>query len=91
MSISEKYPENCPWDTKNHNGKSWRFGKTDDPSLKPWTLSKQGEVFTFKKSKIDSNFVYIQKNSGKSRAINDVEARFTFQRLFDQGYELDCA
>ena len=91
MSIREKYPENCPWDNQPKNNKSWVLNKVDDPSHKSWTLSKHGEVFTFKKSRIDSHFVYIQKNSGKSKAINDVEARFTFQRLFDQGYELDCA
>tara|TARA_Y100001968_G_scaffold1093_1_gene826 strand:- start:114 stop:389 length:276 start_codon:yes stop_codon:yes gene_type:complete len=91
MSLREKYPENCPWDSTSKENKSWRFSKLDDPSQKLWTLSKHGEVFTFKKSKLDSNFVYIQKNSGKSKAINDVEARFTFQRLFDQGYDLDCA
>tara|TARA_Y100001968_G_C19293124_1_gene685235 strand:- start:361 stop:636 length:276 start_codon:yes stop_codon:yes gene_type:complete len=91
MSIREKYPENCPWDNQSNRNQSWRLSKVDDPSQKSWTLSKHGEVFTFKKSKLDHNFVYIQKNSGKSKAINDVEARFTFQRLFDQGYELDCA
>ena len=79
MSISEKYPEDIPWDLKNDQRK--------DISIQ-WMLSKADIVYTFTRSRIDDNYVYIQKNDGKRKAYKEYEARFTYQRLFDEGYSL---
>ena len=53
MSIPEKYPENIPGDLNvdQHIYKSIQ-----------WILAKAGIVYTFTRSRIDSNYVYIQKN-----------------------------
>ena len=79
MAILEKYPENIPWDLhiEQHKSKSIH-----------WMLAKAGVVYTFTRSRIDSNYVYIQKNDGKRKAFKEYEARFTYQRLFDEGYSL---
>ena len=79
MTISEKYPENVPWDF-NINQKKYK-------SIH-WMLSKADIVYTFTRSRIDDNYVYIQKNDGKRKAYREHEARFTYQRLFDEGYSL---
>ena len=75
MALRERSPRNCPWDLERNSNKSW-------------TLSKSGDVFTFTKSRIDGNFIYIQKNEGKIKPVSSYEAGFTYQRLFDCGYEL---
>ncbi len=79
MTIQEKYPENIPWDLNNEQNK-----------YKPiqWILAKADIVYTFTRSHIDNNYVYIQRNGGKKKAIREYEARFTYQRLFDDGYSL---
>ena len=79
MTISEKYPENIPWDLKidQHKCKSIQ-----------WMLSKADIAYTFTRSRINDNYVYIQKNDGKKKAYKEYEARFTYQRLFDEGYSL---
>jgi len=79
MTISEKYPENIPWDLNidQRNYKSIQ-----------WILSKTDNVYTFTRSQIDDNYVYIQRNDGKKKAYKEYEARFTYQRLFDEGYSL---
>ena len=45
-------------------------------------------VFTFTRSQINDKYVYIQKNKGQKKAVKEYEARFTYQRLFDEGYLL---
>ena len=75
MFFSERTPNNCPWDLDRNSNRSW-------------TLSKADDVFTFTKSKIDGNYIFIQKNEGKIQPFNTYEAGYTYQRLFDSGYEL---
>ena len=79
MTILEKYPENIPWDLNIQQSKS----KSID-----WILTKADVVYTFSRSRINDKYVYIQKNDGKRTAIKEYEARFTYQRLFDEGYAL---
>ncbi len=79
MAISEKYPENVPWDLN--------IDQSNYKSIH-WILSKSDIVYTFTRSRIDQKYVYIQKNDGIKKAINEYEARFTYQRLFDEGYSL---
>ena len=76
MFFKERKPSYCPWDLEKNANKSW-------------TLSKAGDVFTFTKSRIDGNYIYIQKNEGKITPFSTYEAGYTYQRLFDSGYELD--
>ena len=77
--IDEKYPEYIPWDLNydQHNFKSIK-----------WMLTKADNVYTFTRSRIDDKYVYIQRNDGKRKAFKEYEARFTYQRLFDDGYSL---
>ena len=79
MAILEKYPENIPWDLHidQHKYKSIQ-----------WVLSKAGIFYSFTRSRIDSNYVYIQKNDEEKKAFKEYEARYTYQRLFDEGYSL---
>ena len=79
MTILEKYPENIPWDLNIDQSKC--------KSIR-WMLSKAGIVYTFTRSRIDDNYVYIQKNDENRKAYKEYEARFTYQRLFDEGYSL---
>ena len=80
MTIQEKYPENIPWDFTTANQNKYK-------SIQ-WMLSKEDIFYTFSRSRIDDNYVYIQKNNGKRKAYKEYEARFTYQRLFDEGYTL---
>ncbi len=79
MSLSEKYPENIPWDLNIDRSKSESI---------QWILSKADNVYTFTRSRINEDYVYIQKNDGTRKAYKEYEARFTYQRLFDEGYSL---
>tara|TARA_Y100001968_G_scaffold94575_1_gene84947 strand:+ start:1698 stop:1949 length:252 start_codon:yes stop_codon:yes gene_type:complete len=79
MIISEKYPENIPWDLKNDKNKYKSI---------QWTLTKADIVYTFTRSRIDDQYVYIQNNYGNRKAFKEYAARFTYQRLFDEGYTL---
>ena len=79
MTILEKYPENIPWDLNIHN----RQYKSIH-----WMLTKADIVYTFTRSRINDKYVYIQKNDGKRKAYKEYDARFTYQRLFDEGYSL---
>ena len=79
MTILEKYPENVPWDMNNSQNKYKSI---------QWILTKADIVYTFTRSCINDKYVYIQKNDGKRKAIKEYEARFTYQRLFDDGYSL---
>ena len=79
MAILEKYPENIPWDLNIH--------QSNYKSIQ-WMLTKADNVYTFTRSRINDKYVYIQKNDGKRKAIKEYEARFTYQRLFDEGYLL---
>ncbi len=79
MAIIEKYPEHIPWDLNNE--------QSQYKSIK-WILSKADIVYTFTRSQIDDNFVYIQRNDGNRKAYKEYDARFTYQRLFDDGYSL---
>ncbi len=79
MAVMEKYPENVPWDLN--------FDKNNYKSIE-WILSKADIVYTFTRSRINDKYIYIQKNDGIRKAIHEYEARFTFQRLFDEGYSL---
>ena len=77
MTIQEKYPENIPWDLN-----------TDKSKYKSiqWMLTKADIVYTFTRSRINDKYVYIQKNDGIRKAFKEYEARFAYQRLFDEGY-----
>ena len=79
MTILEKYTENIPWDLN-----------VEQPNQKSiqWLLKKEDIAYTFTRSRIDNKYVYIQKNDGKRKAFKEYEARFTYQRLFDEGYSL---
>tara|TARA_B100001029_G_C14830457_1_gene322703 strand:+ start:340 stop:591 length:252 start_codon:yes stop_codon:yes gene_type:complete len=79
MAITEKYPEHIPWDLKNQKAKNNSI---------QWMLTKSDNVYTFTRSRIDNKYVYIQRNDGKRKAFKEYEARFTYQRLFDEGYTL---
>ena len=79
MTITEKYPENIPWDLNIEQNKC--------KSIR-WMLTKADIVYTFTRSRIDDSYVYIQKNDGNRKAYKEYEARFTYQRLFDEGYSL---
>ena len=79
MTILEKYPEHIPWDS-NINQSKYK-------SIK-WMLTKADIVYTFTRSRIDDKYVYIQKNDEERKAFKEYEARFTYQRLFDEGYSL---
>ena len=79
MTIIEKYPENIPWDLKIEKSKS---------NSMQWILSNEDMVYTFTRSRINDKYVYIQKNDGNRKAFKEYEARFTYQRLFDEGYSL---
>ena len=81
MSLQEKYPENIPWDLNIEQSKNASI---------QWMLSKADNVYTFKRSRLNDKYVYIQKNNGKRQAIKEFEARFTYQRLFDEGYSLEA-
>ena len=79
MTILEKYPENIPWDL-NIEDSQYKSVK--------WQLTKADIVYTFNRSRIDDKYVYIQKNNGKRKAFKEYEARYAYQRLFDDGYSL---
>ena len=79
MTILEKYHENIPWDLNIEDSKY--------KSVK-WKLTKADIVYTFNRSRIDEKYVYIQKNNGKRKAFKEYEARYAYQRLFDDGYSL---
>ena len=79
MPILEKYPENIPWDLNTE--------RSEYKSIQ-WMLTKADIVYTFTRSRINDNYVYIQKNDGKRQAFKEYDARFTYQRLFDEGYLL---
>ena len=79
MPILEKYPENIPWDLN--------IDQSNNNSIK-WILSKADIAYTFIRSRINNKYVYVQKNDGRRKAVNEYEARFTYQRLFDEGYSL---
>ena len=79
MTILEKYPENIPWDLN--------IDQTNSKSIK-WMLTKADNAYTFTRSRINDKYVYIQKNDGEQKAYKEYEARFTYQRLFDEGYSL---
>ena len=79
MTIFEKYPEDIPWDSKSN---------LDNSIDVRWMLTKEGNVYTFSRSRLNDKYVYIQRNKGKKRAVKEYTARFTYQRLFDDGYLL---
>ena len=79
MPISEKYPENVPWDLN--------IDQSNNNSIK-WILSKADIVYTFTRSRINNKYVYVQKNDGRRKAVKEYDARFTYQRLFDEGFSL---
>tara|TARA_Y100000766_G_C18555666_1_gene435157 strand:- start:76 stop:330 length:255 start_codon:yes stop_codon:yes gene_type:complete len=82
MAISEKYPEDVPWDLNINQSKCMSI---------QWILSKADIAYTFTRSRINDKYVYIQKNDGQRKAYKEYEARFTYQRLFDEGYSLLAA
>ena len=79
MTILEKYPEDIPWDLN--------INQINNKSIQ-WMLTKADIVYTFTRSRIDDKYVYIQKNDGKRKVFKEYEARFAYQRLFDEGYSL---
>ena len=82
MTSFERYPENIPWDLNIHKGKN--------QSLE-WVLAKSGNAYKFTRSRINDKYVYIQKNNGQRKAFKEYDARYTYQRLFDEGYLLAVA
>ena len=79
MTIIEKYPENIPWDLNSEQSKNKSI---------QWMLTNADNVYTFTRSRINNEYVYIQKNDERRKAFKEYEARFTYQRLFDEGYLL---
>ncbi len=79
MTIGEKYPENIPWDTEEILDKSLQVR---------WMLSKEENIYFFAKSRMNNKYVYIQKNKEKKIAVDEYKARFTYQRLLDDGFDL---
>ena len=79
MTKLEKYPEDIPWDLNIQDDK---YKSTK------WILTKADNVYTFTRSRINDQYVFIQNNEGKRKAFKEYEARFTYQRLFDDGYLL---
>ena len=79
MTFLEKYPENIPWDLNIEQNKYKSI---------QWILTKADIVYTFTRSRINDKYVYIQKNDGKREAFKEYDARYTYQRLFDEGYSL---
>ena len=79
MLTTEKFPEDIPWDTESNLDKSLQV---------QWMLAKGENIYTFTRSRLDDKFVYIQKNKGTIKAFKEYTARFTYQRLFDDGYVL---
>ena len=79
MTMLEKYPENIPWDLNNEESKKKSIN---------WILTKADIVYTFTRSRIDDKYVYIQKNDENRKAFKEYDARFAYQRLFDEGYSL---
>ena len=79
MTRLENYPEDIPWD----------FDSNLDESLEVrWMLTKADNVYTFTRSRMNNKYVYIQRNKGINKAVKEYQARFTYQRLFDDGYLL---
>ncbi len=80
MTIQEKYPENIPWDLTTIDQSNYK-------SIQ-WMLTKADNVYIFTRSRINDKYVYIQKNDGARKAFKEYDARFTYQRLFDDGFSL---
>ena len=81
MTIIEKYPKDIPWDLDD---------STNQLSQKKWILKNNENVYTFNRNLVDSNYIFIKKNNEVKKSYKEYKARFTFQRLFDNGYELSC-
>ena len=79
MRAFEKFPEDVPWDTKSNLDQSLQV---------QWMLAKGENIYTFTRSRMDNKYVYIQRNKVKKKAFKEYTARFTYQRLFDDGYVL---
>ena len=79
MLTIEKFPEGIPWDIESNLDKSLQV---------QWMLAKGENIYTFTRSRMDNKYVYIQRNKGKKKAFKEYAARFTYQRLFDDGYVL---
>ena len=79
MLTIEKFPENIPWDIESNLDKSLQV---------QWMLAKGENIYTFTRSRMVDKYVYIQKHKGKKKAFKEYTARFTYQRLFDDGYVL---
>ena len=79
MASFERYPEDIPWDINSNLDESLQI---------QWMLVKGKNIYTFTRSRIDNKYVYIQKNKGEKKAFKEYTARFTYQRLFDEGFEL---
>lgn len=79
MIITEKTPENIPWDYDSN------YDEVCDVS---WMLYRGSNVYIFSKSRINDQYVYIQKNKGQKKPVKEYNARLTYQRLFDDGFEL---
>ena len=81
MPTHEKYPEDIPWDIET---------KARNSHQKRWILKNHENVYRFNRHISDSDYIYIQKNNGAKKSYKEYKARFTYQRLFDSGYELSC-
>ena len=77
----EKFPENVPWDLEKRQNHSVK---------KKWILKNDHNLYTFNRNILDDEYIFIKKNNEKKKAHKEYKARFTFQRLFDEGYELTC-
>ena len=75
----EKYPEKCPWD----------FGpKQNQSDQSNWVMTNGEDAVIFAKNKEDSNYFYVTQNQ-TLKSILAYQARLTFQKLLDKGYELE--
>ena len=79
MNALEKYPQDMPWDSNTNLDRSLDI---------KWMLTNEENIYIFKRSRINEKYIYIQKNKGKKKAVEEYKARFTYQRLFDEGYLL---
>ena len=75
MTPAEKYPENIPWDLTTN-------GQSNFKSIQ-WMLTKGSNIYTFSRSRIDNQYVYIQRNRESKKAVKEgFLPRTTFEELF---------
>ncbi len=79
MISTEKYPENMPWDSES---------QLESKTNVKWMLTNLENVYIFSRSRFNKEYIYIQKNNERTKAVDEYLAKYTYQRLFDEGYDL---